>query len=134
MMDSFKILSSDTASFLKLSLLWSEKSIPKQINLSDLTNLCAFTSEHSFTQTVWKCIIIHFKFVMLDLPFHVNFINKFHEVKAKLIWVLQVIERILLLLRLIQVMIQVIQRYETNDFSVFKSIESHYPWISYPNV
>ena len=38
---------------------------------------------------------------------------------------MEMIDQILLLHRILWIMIQVIQRYGTNGFSVFKSIESH---------
>ena len=38
---------------------------------------------------------------------------------------MQVMEQILLLPTILPIIIQVIQRYETNGFLVFKSIESH---------
>ena len=38
---------------------------------------------------------------------------------------MQVIERILLIPKILRIMIQVMQMYETKGFSVFKSVESH---------
>ena len=42
---------------------------------------------------------------------------------------MQVIERILLLPKILRIMIQVMQRYEAKGLSVFKSLESHGPLI-----